>query len=178
VTHDSLPDVTFRRHPNTLKFPGRGISYLSDNVKFDPVDEGFVVNRACVSGALSKRLEIRFASPSNICLGDGREGDQFHRVNLNLTIANSVTTTRFDFWTLPEPERHGYVAGQHVGSKFPTEFHERNLCQFATDSNPVAGSWAKRRCAGCGHLDVLQVRRNTGKRDTSKSVPALIVDDE
>jgi hypothetical protein len=96
-------------------------------VKLDPVDEGFVVDGASMSGPLSKRFEVRFASPSNVCLGDGREGDQFHRVNLDLTIANSVATTRFDLRTSPESERQSYVAGQHVGSKFPTEFHERNL---------------------------------------------------
>jgi len=102
-------------------------------VKLDPIHKRFIVDGTGMSGPSSKGFEICFASPANVGLLDGRERDQFDRVNFDVTLAHTAPTTRFHLGPSPQPERHSDVTRQHVRSKFPAELHTHNLGHCAVD---------------------------------------------
>jgi hypothetical protein len=85
-------------------------------VELYAVQERSIVDWPGVGSPSAKRFEVRFASMENIGIIDRRERNQFDRINLNLTIADAVAPAGFYFWSLPEPERHGYVTRQDLGA--------------------------------------------------------------
>jgi hypothetical protein len=89
----------YTRAPSPPSWAGQ--SNLSSNVKFDPVDKRFIMDGAGMSGPTSKGFKVCFPSPANVCLIDGRERDQVDQVNLDLTVAHTVPTTRFHFRPSP-----------------------------------------------------------------------------
>jgi hypothetical protein len=92
-------------------------------MELDPVNECFIVDGPSMGGPSSERLEVCFASSADVGVVDGKEGDEFDRVHLDLAITHAVATARFHFRPLPQPERHRYGTRQHLGAQFPAELH-------------------------------------------------------
>ena len=81
------------------------------------------MDRPSMGGPSSERFEVCFASSADVGAVDGREGDQFDRLDLDLAGTHSVETARFHLRLPPQPERHRYVTRQHVRTQFPAELH-------------------------------------------------------
>ena len=85
-------------------------SNLWNSMKLDPVDKCFIVDGTSMSGPSSKGFKICFAGTANVVLIDGGERDQVDGVHLDLTLAHTISTTRFHLRPSPQPERQSYVA--------------------------------------------------------------------
>jgi hypothetical protein len=96
-------------------------------VELDPVDEGVLVDRPRVCGAVAQGLAVGFAGSPDVRLGDRRERDKLDGVDLDQTGADSVTAALLDLWPLPQPDRQRDIASQDVIAQLAAEFHTRTL---------------------------------------------------
>lgn len=87
---------------------------------------------AGMGSTLPERFEVCFAGSAHIGLVDGREGDQFDRVNFDQAVAHLVATACLHFRPPPQPERHGYVTGQDGQTELPAELHGPTLRQWCS----------------------------------------------
>jgi hypothetical protein len=92
-------------------------------VQLDPVDEGVLVDRPCVRGAVAQGLAVGLAGAPDVRLGDRRERDELDGVDLDQTGADSVAAALLDLWPPPQPDRQRYIAGQHVIAQLAAELH-------------------------------------------------------
>ena len=75
---------------------------LVAHVEFDSVDEGVIMNRSGMVGPPSQRVQIRLARSTDVRLVDEGEGDNFDRVNFDLTSGNSISSPRLHLGALPQ----------------------------------------------------------------------------
>src|SRR4051794_22449989 len=77
----------------------------ADRMELDAVDERVLVDRPGVGGAVAQRLKVGFAGAPDVLIGDGRERDQLHGVDLDQPGADPVAAALLDLRTLPPPDR-------------------------------------------------------------------------
>jgi hypothetical protein len=92
-------------------------------MELDPVDEGVLVDRPGVRGALAQSLAVGLAGLPDVCLGDRRERDKLDGVDLDQAGADPVAAALLDLWPLPQPNRQRDVAGQDVIAQLAAELH-------------------------------------------------------
>ena len=92
-------------------------------MELDPVDEGVIVDRPRVRGAVAQGLAVGLAGTPDVCLGDRGERDELDRVNLDQTEADPVAAALPDLRPLPEPDRQRDIAGQDVIAQLAAELH-------------------------------------------------------
>src|SRR5690348_11730854 len=95
-------------------------------MELDPVDEGVLVDRPGVRGAVAQGLAVGLAGQGDVRLGDRREGDKLAGVDFDQAGANPVATALPDLWPLPQPDRQRDVAGQDVIAQLAAELHTRD----------------------------------------------------
>src|SRR5262245_40308938 len=100
-------------------------------MELDPIDEGVLVDRPSVRGAVAQGLAVGLARPADVRLGDRRERDKLDRVDLDQTGANAVAAALLDLWPLPQPDRHRDIAGEDVIAQLAAEVHtaDANWCR-------------------------------------------------
>ena len=96
-------------------------------MELDPVDEGVLVDRPRVRGAVAQGLAVGLAGSPDVRLGDRRERDKLDGVDLDLTGADPVAAALPDLWPLPQPDRQRDIAGQDVIAQLAAELHTRTL---------------------------------------------------
>jgi hypothetical protein len=92
-------------------------------VERDPVDEGVLVDRPRVRGAVAQGLAVGLTGSPDVRLRDRRERDELDGVDLDQTGANAVAAALLDLWPLPQPDRHGDLTGQDVIAQLAAELH-------------------------------------------------------
>ncbi len=95
-------------------------------MELDPVDEGVLVDRPRVGGAVAKGLAVGLAGSPDVSRRDRRERDKLDGVDLDQTGADPVATALLDLRPLPQPHRQRDIAGQDVIAQLATELHTRN----------------------------------------------------
>src|SRR4051812_30028594 len=95
-------------------------------MELDPVDEGVLVDRPRVGGAVAQGLAVGLAGQSDVRLGDRRERDKLDGVDLDQAGADPVAAPLLDLWPLPEPDRERDIAGQDVIAQLAAELHIRD----------------------------------------------------
>jgi hypothetical protein len=78
---DSLR-LSIASQPRSLRSPRSVIG--TDRVKLNSIDEGVIIDRPRVRGALAQRLAVRLARSSDVPLVDRRERDKLDGVHLDL----------------------------------------------------------------------------------------------
>ena len=96
-------------------------------MELDPVDEGVLVDRPSVRGALAQGLAVGLAGLPDVRLGDRRKRDKLDGIDLDQTGADPVTAALLDLWPLPQPDRHGDVASQDVIAQLAAELHSPDV---------------------------------------------------
>jgi hypothetical protein len=76
-----------------------------------------------VRGAVAQRLAVGLAGSPEIRLGDRRERDELDGVDLDQTRADPVAAALLNLRPLPQPDRHGDIAGQDVIAQLAAELH-------------------------------------------------------
>ena len=92
-------------------------------MELDPVDEGVLVDRPRVRGALAQGLEVGLAGSPNVRLGDRRKREELDGVDLDQTGADPVAAALLDLWPLPQPDRQRDIAGQDLIAQLAAELH-------------------------------------------------------
>jgi hypothetical protein len=82
-----------------------GSVFEDQRVKFDPVDEGVLVDRPRVRGAAAQGLAVGLAGSLDVCLGDCRERDKLDGVDFDQTGADPVVAALLGLRPLPQPDR-------------------------------------------------------------------------
>jgi hypothetical protein len=95
-------------------------------VELDPVDEGVLVDRPRVRGAVAEGLAVGLAGLPDVRLGDRRERDELDGVDLDQTGADPVAAALLDLWPLPQPDRQGDIASHDVITQLAAELHTPN----------------------------------------------------
>ena len=83
-------------------------------MKLDPIHQCALVDRAGMRGTLTQRLAVGLAGPSHVGRGHCGERDQLDCIDLDLTRADSITTTGLHLRLLPEPDRERDISRQNV----------------------------------------------------------------
>src|SRR3954463_14065470 len=109
-------------------------------MELDPVDEGLVVDRPRVRGAVAQRLAVGLAGSPDVLLGDRRERDELDGVDLDQAEPDPVAAALLDLWPLPQPDRQRDVAAQDVVAQLAAELHARSgvAAPLALERQPPA----------------------------------------
>ena len=91
--------------------------------ELDPVDEGVLVYRPRVRGAVAQGLAVGLASSPDLRPGDRRERDKLDGVDLDQTWADPIAAALPDLRPLPEPDRQRDIAGEDVIAQIAAELH-------------------------------------------------------
>src|SRR5947209_1327695 len=92
-------------------------------MELDPVHEGVLVDRARVRRAPAQGLAVGLAGSPDVGLGDRREGHELDGVDLDHAEADAVAAALPDLRPLPQTDRQGDVARQHVVAQLAAELH-------------------------------------------------------
>ena len=74
-------------------------------MELDPIDEGVLVDRPRVRGAVAQGLAVGLAGLPDVRLGDRCERDKLAGVDLYQARADPVAAALLDLWPLPLPNR-------------------------------------------------------------------------
>src|SRR3954468_8670277 len=96
-------------------------------MQLDAVDEGVLVDRSRVRGAVAQGLAVGLAGQANVPLGDRGERDELDRVHLNQPRTDAVAAALLDLWPLPQPDRQGDIAPQDGIAQVAAELHTRTV---------------------------------------------------
>src|SRR3954451_18440330 len=115
----------------------------------DPVDEGLVVDRPRVRGAVAQRLAVGLAGSPDVLRGDRRERDKLDGVDLDQAGPDPVPATLLDPWPLPQPDRPRDLAAQDGTAHLAAELHSSDASCLAQDDahlflRPCLGSYGRR----------------------------------
>src|SRR3954453_16618275 len=121
-------------------------------MKFDPVDEGVLVDRSRVRGAVAQRLAVGLAGSLDVRLRDRREGDKRDGVDFDHAEADPIAAALLDLRPLPQPDRQRDIAGQDVVAQLTAELHTTTLpaTEAASPRQPLEGGYGSGgRFAAC-----------------------------
>src|SRR4051812_9388015 len=110
-------------------------------MELDPVDEGVLVDRARVRGAVAQGLAVGLACSSDVRLRNRRERNKLHGVDLDHTGGDPVTATLLDLWPLPKPNRQRDIAGQDVIAQLAAELHTPDASWGGPRSSTPVAPW-------------------------------------
>src|SRR4051794_13471991 len=130
-------------------------------MELDPVDEGVLVDRPRVRGALAQGLAVGLAGEADVRLGGRRIMHKLDRVDLDQTGTDPVAAALLDLWPLPQPDRHRDIAGQDVIAQLAAELH------IPDASSPAkATSGAPRSLRGTRPIEQVRRGRSSGRAST------------
>src|SRR4051812_49907051 len=111
-------------------------------MELDPVDEGVLVDRPRVCGAVAQGLAVGLAGSPDVRLGDRGERDELDGVDLDQPGADAVAAALLDLRTLPQPDRERDIAGQDVIAQLAAELHLPDATRIfvSSGSRPDCGS--------------------------------------
>src|SRR4051812_21873384 len=107
-------------------------------MKLQSVDEGVLVDRPRVRGALAQSLAVGLARSPDGSLRDRRERDGFDGVDLDQTEADPVPAALRDLWPLPQADRQRDIAGRDVVTQPAAELRTRTPTADAPAQHPLS----------------------------------------
>ena len=81
------------KYPTTLRFPvWAEAGHLFDDVEFDSVQEGVVINGTGMRGSFAEGFEVVFSRAPQVSVIDGGKRDHVDGVDLDLAVEDAVPT--------------------------------------------------------------------------------------
>src|SRR4051812_20503805 len=123
ITRRDSP-LRLRSLPSTSSVKSRSRVVLPPHdMELDAIDEGVVVDRAGVCSASTKRLDVGLSRPSKVLVGDRRERQQVHVVDLDHHGSAPVDASDLYLWSRPEAVGEGDGPVRYSIPKLRAELH-------------------------------------------------------
>src|SRR3954471_11020989 len=94
-------------------------------------------------GSLAKHLAVGLTGTRHVLSGDGREGEQLDRVDLDLEAVARVPTAGLDLGPLPQSDRHRDVARADALAQLRAEHHAASVsCAGGASTSRASRFWS------------------------------------